>query len=77
MYKQISASAFFVALSSEAAFAAEAAAKGTWGIAFWVFIGYCCLIVIPQALLACKFLLASGGREAKKDQPCAARDTAT
>lgn len=77
MNKQMLASALCVALSSETAFAAEGPAQGTWGIAFWVFIGYCCLIIIPQALRACKFLLTSGEREAKKGQPCAARETAT
>lgn len=77
MNKQMLASAFCVALCSEKAFAAEGPVHGTWGIAFWVFTGYCCLIVIPQALRAFRFLLTSGGGEAKKGQPCAARDTAT
>jgi len=76
MNKQILASALFVAMSSETALAAEGPAHGTWGIAFWVFIGYCCLIVIPQAFRAFRFLLTSGGREAKRDRPCAARDIA-
>lgn len=81
MNKQIFASALFVAMSSETAFAAEGSAHGTWGIAFWVFIGYCCLIVIPQALRACKFLLTPGGEKETRKGPgaeehCAARDAA-
>ena len=77
MNKQMFASAFSVVLCSESAFAAEGPMHGTWGIAFWVFTGYCCLIIIPQAFRAFRFLLTSGGREAKKCQSCAARSTAT
>ncbi|WP_145018689.1 hypothetical protein [Geobacter argillaceus] len=79
MIKQILTSALFVAMSGETAFAAEGSANGTWGIAFWVFIGYCSLIIIPQALRACKFLLNPGGRAANNghgtQEPRAARDT--
>ena len=80
MNRQMGYSALFVAMSCKPAFAAEGSTDGTWGIAFWVFIAYCFIIIIPQALRACRFLLNQGGREAGKDPETgesSARDTAT
>lgn len=80
MNRQIVSSALFVAMSCKAAFAAEGSTDGTWGIAFWVFVAYCFIIIIPQALRACRFLLNSGGREvgkAPETQESCARDTET
>ena len=80
MNRQIVSSALFVAMSCKAAFAAEGSTNGTWGIAFWVFVAYCFIIIIPQALRACRFLLNSGGREAEKEsetEESCARDAQT
>lgn len=80
MTKHIPASAFCIAMSSQTALAAESPADGTWGIAFWVFIGYCTLIIIPQAFRAFRFLI-SPQEGAKKDgeteAPASVRDSTT
>ncbi len=54
-------------LGSETAHAASEAAEGVLGIAFWVFIGYCSIIVVPQVFRAVRYLLSSGdGREERE-----------
>lgn len=78
MIKHIPASAFCIAMNCQTAYAAGVPADGTWGIAFWVFIAYCCLIVIPQAFRAFRFLISPRrGTASRKEEPAAAGDTAT
>lgn len=77
MIKHIPALAFYIAMGGQTAFAAEVPGDDTWGIAFWVFIAYCCLIVIPQAFRAFRFLISPRKGIAKKEEPVAANDTAT
>lgn len=81
MIKHILASAFCITMSSQTSFAAEVPADDTWGIAFWVFIGYCTLIIIPQALSAFRFLISPQEGMEKKDSEtesrAVVRDTTT
>ena len=58
MIKHIPSAAFCSTMSSQTALAADATADGTWGIAFWVFVGYCILIIIPHALRVFMFLIS-------------------
>lgn len=54
-------------LGNGTAHAAAGPTEGAWGIAFWVFIGYCSIVVIPQAIRALRFLLFAGkAREGKE-----------
>lgn len=52
---------------STTAHAASETAEAVWGIAFWVFIGYCSIVVVPQALRAFHYLLFSGGHKTGKE----------
>jgi hypothetical protein len=54
-------------LGRETAHAAAGPVEEVLGIGFWVFIGYCSIIVIPQAFRACRFLLSTGTKPAKKE----------
>ncbi len=52
-------------LASGTAHAADAPTEGTWGVACWVFAGYCSLVVVPQALRAFRYLLFPGEKTGK------------
>ncbi len=53
-------------LGSGTAHAAAGPVEDVLGIGFWVFIGYCSIVVIPQALRAFRYLLFSEGKQAVK-----------
>ncbi len=53
-------------LGSGTAHAAAGPVEGVLGIGFWVFIGYCSIVVIPQVLRAFRYLLSSEGKKAGK-----------
>ena len=63
----ISCIAILCVLGSGTAHAAAGPAEGAWGIAFWVFIGYCAIVVIPQAFRAFRFLLFPGEKQLTKE----------
>lgn len=54
-------------LGSETAHAAAGPVEDVLGIGFWVFIGYCSIVIIPQAFRAFRFLLFPGEKGMKKE----------
>ena len=54
-------------LSSGTAHAAAGPVEDVLGIGFWVFIGYCSIVIIPQMLRALRVLLSTGGKSAQKE----------
>lgn len=53
-------------LGSKAAHAAAGPVEEVLGIGFWVFIGYCSIVVIPQAFRAFRYLLSPEGKKVAK-----------